>query len=243
MAAQLNVANPPTRARRLFAWTVHGYTAAGALAGFAMIDAVFNANYRSAFLLMVAATVIDASDGVLARLAAVKETTPHFDGARLDDIVDYLTFVFVPAVLLYHAGLLPQGWGGGVAAAMLLSSAYGFSATDAKTDDYFFTGFPSYWNIVALYLYAARLDPGLNAAILLALSALVFVRIGYVYPTRTPVLRGLTIALCLIWGVMVIAMILTLPHVPPLLMGASLIFPIYYVVLSLVLNARRGRPS
>jgi phosphatidylcholine synthase len=243
MTAQLNVARPPTRGRRLLAWTVHGYTAAGALAGFAMVFAVFNGDYRSAFLLMVGATIIDASDGVLARLAAVKETTPNFDGARLDDIVDYLTFVFVPAVLLYHAGLLPQGWGGVVAAAMLLSSAYGFSATDAKTKDYFFTGFPSYWNIVALYLYAARLDPWLNAGILFALSALVFVRIGYVYPTRTPVLRGLTIALCLIWGVMVIAMILALPRVPPVLMAASLVFPIYYLVLSLALNARRGRRS
>ena len=243
MTAQLNMANLPTRARRLFAWTVHGYTAAGALAGFAMIFAVFNGDYRLAFLLMVGATIIDASDGVLARLAAVKATTPNFDGARLDDIVDYLTFVFVPAVLLYQAGLLPPAWGGGVAAAMLLSSAYGFSATDAKTDDYFFTGFPSYWNIVALYLYAAGLNPWLNAAILLTLSALVFVRIGYVYPTRTPVLRGLTIALCLIWSVMVIAIILTLPRVPAMLMAASLIFPVYYIVLSLVLNARRGRHS
>jgi phosphatidylcholine synthase len=243
MTAQLNVVSPPSRARRLFAWTVHSYTAAGALAGFAMIFAVFNRDYRLAFLLMVAATLIDATDGVLARLAVVKETTPDFDGARLDDIVDYLTFVFVPAVLLYHAGLLPPAWGGVVASAMLLSSAYGFSATDAKTADYFFTGFPSYWNIVALYLYAARLDPWFNATILLALSALVFVRIGYVYPTRTPVLRGLTIALCLIWGVMVVAIILTLPRVPPLLMAASLVFPLYYVVLSLVLNARRGHHS
>lgn len=243
MTAQPKVARLPTRGRRLLAWTVHGYTAGGALAGFAMVFAVFNGDYRLAFLLMVGATIIDASDGVLARLAAVKETTPNFDGARLDDIVDYLTFVFVPAVLLYHAGLLPQGWGGVVAAAMLLSSAYGFSATDAKTEDYFFTGFPSYWNIVALYLYAARFDPGVNAGILLALSGLVFVRIGYVYPTRTPVLRGLTIALCLIWGLLVIAMILTLPRVPPVLMAASLVFPIYYVVLSLVLNARRGRRS
>ena len=243
MTAQLNMAKPPTRARRLFAWTVHGYTAVGALAGFAMIFAVFNGDYRAAFLLMAAATAIDASDGVLARLAAVKQTTPNFDGARLDDIVDYLTFVFVPAVLLYHAGRLPSAWGGVVAAAILLSSAYGFAATDAKTNDYFFTGVPSYWNIVALYLFAARHDPRFNAAILLALSALVFVRIGYVYPTRTPVLRGLTIALCLIWGVLVIAMILTLPRVPPTLMAGSLIFPMYYIGLSLALNARRGRRS
>ena len=102
-----SVPNP----RRLFAWAVHAYTASGALAGFAMTMAVFHRNFRAAFLLMVVATMIDASDGVLARLARVKEATPGFDGARLDDIVDYLTFVFVPALLVYEAGLLPRRLG------------------------------------------------------------------------------------------------------------------------------------
>jgi phosphatidylcholine synthase len=226
--------------RRLFAWTVHAYTASGALAGFVMTLAVFHRDFRAAFLLMVVATIIDATDGVLARLAQVKATTPGLDGARLDDIVDYLTFVFVPALLVYEAGLLPDTWGLIVAAAMLLSSAYGFSATDAKTADYFFTGFPSYWNIVALYLYVAQLSAGVNAAILLGLSALVFVRIGYVYPTRTPVLRGLTIALSLAWGLTIIAMILMLPGVSTALLATSLVFPVYYTVLSLALNLRRG---
>jgi phosphatidylcholine synthase len=149
--------------------------------------------------------------------------------------------VFVPALLLYRAGTLPPQWAGLVVSSVLLSSAFGFSALDAKTEDCFFTGFPSYWNIVALYLYAAQLPQAVNAAILLVLSGLVFVRIGYVYPTRTPVLRGLTIALCALWGAMVLLMILMLPDVPGLLLIASLFFPVYYFVLSLVLNARRVR--
>src|SRR4029453_2661664 len=127
-----------TSARPFFAWAVHGYTALGALAAFAMTTAVFQQRYRAAFLLMLAATIIDGTDGVLARWARVKEFTPGFDGARLDDIVDYLTFVFVPALLLYRAGTLPPAWAGLVVAAMLLSSAYGFSAVDAKADDHFF---------------------------------------------------------------------------------------------------------
>jgi phosphatidylcholine synthase len=90
---------------------------------------------------------VDATDGVLARMARVKEVTPSFDGARLDDIVDYLTFTFLPILLLYHAGDLPADWGWIPVAAVLLSSAYGFSPTDAKTSDNYFTGFPSYWNI------------------------------------------------------------------------------------------------
>ena len=240
MTTQPRRAQPDTWLSRVYAWAVHGFTAFGALLAFAMTIAVINAKYQLAFLLMVAATVVDASDGALARLARVKETTPGFDGARLDDIVDYLTFVFVPALLLYQAGLLPSGWKGLVVAAILLSSAYGFAAADAKTDDHFFTGFPSYWNIAALYLFAADLTPVVNGIVLLILSALVFVRIRYIYPSRTPVLRGLTIALCVLWGVMVLQMILMLPDVPRSLLFGSLFFPFYYVVLSLVLHARQA---
>ncbi len=223
------------------AWMVHIYTACGAVLALGMAAAIMNDRYRTAFLLMVAATVIDGTDGALARLARVKEATPFFDGARLDDIVDYLTYAFIPALLLVHAQLLPPGWDGIVGGAILLSSAYGFAATDAKTDDYFFTGFPSYWNVIALYLFAAKLPAVLNSAILLALCVLVFVRIGYVYPSRTPVLRGLTIALCMVWGLMLLQIIAMLPEVPATLLIVSLFFPVYYFVLSLILQSRRVR--
>ncbi|MDQ3211540.1 MAG: CDP-diacylglycerol O-phosphatidyltransferase [Acidobacteriota bacterium] len=227
-------------AHRFGAWAVHAYTATGAVAAFMATLAVFDERYRAAFLLLVAATIVDGTDGVLARVARVKEATPHFDGARLDDIVDYLTFVFVPVLLLYRAGDLPPRWGGVAAAVVLLSSAYGFCRTDAKTEDNFFTGFPSYWNIVAVYLHAAGLAAGVNAGILVVLSALVFVRTGYVYPTRTPVLRGLTVALGAVWGLMVLGIIMLLPDVPGWLVLGSLFFPVYYTVLSFTLDARRG---
>jgi len=221
------------------AWLVHLYTASGALAAFFGTIAVFSGSYREALLWMVGATVVDATDGPLARKARVKERLPAVDGARLDDVVDYLTFVFLPALFLYRSGALPEGWGGGIASVVLLSSAYGFAADDAKTNDHFFSGFPSYWNIVALYLHIAALPPVGNAMILLGLSALVFWRIGYVYPSRTPTLRGLTIALAAAWGVVVVAMILAIPRVPGPLFAASFVFPVYYAVLSFVLHARR----
>jgi len=241
MTAQPNSAHPQAIPSLAFAWMVHAYTASGAVLAFAMTLATIRAQFRFAFLLMVVATVIDATDGALARVARVRERTPAFDGARLDDIVDYLTFVFVPALLIFEAGLLPRDWSAMIVAVMLLSSAYGFSAADAKTADHFFTGFPSYWNIVALYLFASHLPPAANALILLGLSVLVFVRIGYVYPSRTPVLRGLTIALCGVWTVMIILMIVMLPEVSRLLLLTSLFFPLYYVVLSLLLQRRRMR--
>jgi phosphatidylcholine synthase len=223
------------------AWAVHLYTALGAICGFGAVLATVQADYRGAFLWLVAATFIDATDGVLARAADVKTHAPGFDGARLDDIVDYLTYVFAPAFLMYRAGLLPETWGVAVAAIVLLSSAYGFAAADAKADDHFFTGFPSYWNIVAVYLFAAELPQALNAALLLVLGALVFVRIGYVYPTRTPELRGLTIGLGAVWALMVLALIVMMPDVPRVLLLGSLFFPAYYIVLSLVLQRRRRK--
>ena len=223
------------------AWAVHVYTALGAVCGFGAVLATVQVDYRRAFLWLVAATFIDATDGVLARAADVKTHAPRFDGARLDDIVDYLTYVFAPAFLMYHAGVLPETWGVTVAAIVLLSSAYGFAASDAKADDHFFTGFPSYWNIVAVYLLAARLPQAVNGVLLLLLSALVFVRIGYVYPTRTPELRGLTIGLGAVWALMVVAIILMMPEVPRLLLLGSLFFPVYYTVLSLVLQGRRRK--
>ena len=227
------------------AWLVHLYTASGALAAFFGTIAVFGGRYREAFIWMAAATVVDASDGVLARRAEVKERLPGIDGARLDDIVDYLTFVFLPVLLLYQVGALPSGFEEVVASVVLLSSAYGFSAVDSKTDDHFFTGFPSYWNVVALYLYIGLrqgvLNPLMNAFILLGLSVLVFWRVGYVYPTRTPVLRPLTMLLGSIWAILVLAMILMLPSVPPALVLASLVFPFYYLALSVALQLRRRK--
>ena len=223
------------------AWTVHAYTASGALLAFFATLAIFAGRFRTAFLWLFAAVVIDATDGWLARRVRVGSRLPQFSGPKLDDLIDYLTFVFVPALLLWRADLLPARGGFGIVAAILLSSAYGFAREDAKTSDHFFTGFPSYWNVAALYLFVAGLTPLANSIILLALVALVFVRVGYVYPTRTPALRTLTLALNALWAAAVLAIILGLPHPQPVLVWLSLLFPAYYTVLSLVLHARRDR--
>lgn len=188
---------------------------------------------------MVVATLVDSTDGVLARLADAGVNEPGIDGARLDDIIDYLTFVFLPAYFVYHFRMVPDGVELPVAAAMLLSSAFGFSATDAKTTDHFFTGFPSYWNIVVFYLYGLHSAPALNAIILLALAGLVFVRVGYIYPSRTPAWRAVTLGLGILWGAAVAVCVWTLPVPPRALLIGSLAFPVYYVMLSLMLQ--RGK--
>jgi phosphatidylcholine synthase len=223
------------------AWAVHLLTASGALLGLVMIAATAAGDYRRAFLWMAAATAIDSADGALARALRVKDRLPSFNGARLDDIVDYLTFVFAPAYLVYHARLAPDALALVVVSAMLLSSAYGFSQEAAKTSDHYFTGFPSYWNIMAFYLVVLGAPPTVNAVVLTGLAVLVFVPIAYVYPSRTPTLRVPTLALGLMWALLVLVMIWQFPEVSPSVLYLSLIFPAYYLVLSLVLNVRRRR--
>jgi phosphatidylcholine synthase len=222
------------------AWLVHLYTSSSALFAFLSLNLAAQSQYRGAFAWLCLAVVVDATDGALARRVKVQSRLPWFDGGRLDDIVDYLTYVFVPAYIVWHVPLVPAGWGIAVPFAMLLSSAYGFSREDAKTPDHFFTGFPSYWNIVVFYLYLAAWPQAVNAALLLLLAMLVFVPIRYVYPSRTPVLRRLTIGLGIVWGVMLLMMLWRMPAAQPAVFWMSLIYPVYYTALSLVLSGRRG---
>lgn len=230
----------PGAVRGVLAWSVHALTASGAVMGLASMQAAIAGDFRAAFLWLVATTAVDAVDGWLARLAQVGRHTPGFDGARLDDIVDYLTYVFVPAAILLRAELLPPALAWPAAAAVLLSSAYGFSRTNAKTADHFFTGFPSYWNIVALYLFTLGLAPALNAAIVMTLAVLVFVPIGYVYPSRTKTWRVPTLVLGGVWATLMLWVVWRLPQISALAVAASLLYPLYYAVLSVVLHVRRG---
>jgi phosphatidylcholine synthase len=236
------MANDAAKRGRIGAWLVHIYTASGAFLAFTGAWGVVHGSDRIALGAMLVATIVDATDGMLARRARVKDVLPGIDGARIDDIVDYITFVFLPLMLLEASGGLYLWAAFPVAFVVLVSSMYGFVAPDAKTSDYFFTGFPSYWNIVVLYLLLFKSPPGVNAAVLLVLSALVFVRIGYVYPSRTPTLRRLTLTLGSIWAAQLAAIILLWPSPPPWLSIGSLVFPVYYTVLSLVLHFRRSLP-
>jgi phosphatidylcholine synthase len=225
------------------AWGVHLYTGIGAPLALVALVASGQGWYGIAFGCMALATFIDATDGQLARRVDVKHVLPQFDGARLDDIVDYLNYVVVPVVLAYQASLVPQGlWGLAVASAPLIASGYGFAQAEAKTADdsanYSFTGFPSYWNIVVFYLYCFQWPLWVNVTILLLLSVLVFVPIRYLYPSRSTVARNTTYILGGIWGVMMIVLMLQLPTPSPAFAIISLYFPIYYVGLSLYLHFR-----
>jgi phosphatidylcholine synthase len=222
------------------AWLVHLYTASGVVLALLATRAVIDYNYRAAFFWLWLQVVVDSTDGVLARGARVSERIPWFNGSKLDDIVDYLTYVFVPALFVWRALLVPDAWTIPVASAMLLSSAYGFNRADAKTSDYFFTGFPSYWNAVVFYLVVAAWSSTVNAVILLICVLLVFVPIRYVYPSRTPMLRWQTNTLGVVWAALMLLMLWQYPAVPRFVFWISLLFPLYYVILSVWLQVRRS---
>jgi phosphatidylcholine synthase len=188
---------------------------------------------------MSLAVVIDATDGSLARLARIKELITWFDGDRLEDIIDYLNYVMVPCLFLLRAGLLPSQDAIWLAALPLIASAYGFCQKEAKTADHYFLGFPSYWNIVAFYLYVLKTPLWVNAFLIVFLSIMVFVPIRYIYPSRSPRWRAVTNILGALWGGAILVIIYRLPDASRILVFASLAFPAYYTCLSLWLALRR----
>lgn len=238
----MRTATPTSRPAPLMSpWIAHVYTGLGAVVALLATLAVLDGDYRGAFIWLGIQIFIDATDGILARALRVKERLPQFDGARLDDIIDYLCYVFIPVLLVLHARLVPAEWGIAVGSAVLLSSAYGFSQTAAKlkTSDYFFTGFPSYWNLVAFYLFLLGFSPVVNAVVLVVFAVLVFVPLRYVYPSRTQTLSLLTNVLGAAWAVLALWILWRLPAIDGPWVYVSLVFPVYYMALSLWLNVKR----
>ncbi|MFL5663992.1 MAG: CDP-alcohol phosphatidyltransferase family protein [Ktedonobacteraceae bacterium] len=221
------------------AFVVHLYTASGTVLAFLIVLAAMRGDALQALWLGLAALLIDGTDGWLARRFRVSETLPWFNGRRLDDIVDYLTYVFAPMLLLWTGGYLPAGLGGIILAALpLLTSSYQFCRVDAKTEDYFFLGFPSYWNVVAFYTVVFKLAPITVGTILVICSILVFVPVRYLYPSRTIAFRPVTLALTGLWMVVYALILQQMPTPHPLLMNFSLFYLFYYAVLSLYLTYR-----
>jgi phosphatidylcholine synthase len=220
----LENADPPWF--RLRAVAVHLYTASGAVLALLILVAAFQGEAVKALWLMLASLIIDSTDGLLA-------------GALLDNIVDYMTYVFAPMVLLWSGGYLPDGNAGVVFAALpLLASSYQFCRVDAKTDDHFFYGFPSYFNVVAFYAIVFEPGPGALAAVLVVCSLLVFVPIRYVYPTRTIAFRRLSLTLTTLWLASYAVILVGMPEPDPVILGFSIFYLCYYFGLSLYLSAR-----
>jgi len=233
------IENPDPLWFRLRAVAVHLYTASGSVLALLILVAAFQGEVVKALWLMLASLLIDSTDGLLALRFRVSEALPFFDGALLDNIVDYMTYVFAPMVLLWSGGYLPEGNAGVVFAALpLLASSYQFCRVDAKTEDHYFLGFPSYFNVVAFYAIVFEPGPGALAAMLVVCSLLIFVPIRYVYPTRTIAFRRLSLTLTALWLVSYAAILLQMPEPDPLILGFSVLYLCYYFGLSFYFSSK-----
>ena len=227
----------PSRSRVILCWCLHLYTALGLPINLLALSFLTQGDAKTFFVLNMFAVIIDATDGTLARYLKVKEVIPHFDGAKLDDLIDYLTFSFLPIVALAYLELVPWSWWP-LLGAMLIASAYGFCQESAKTEDSF-VGFPSYWNLVVVHIYLLAFPLWLIMGLLIFLSVLTFVPVHFVYPTRNQTLMKTTIV-----GGVIYTLTLLFSVFPPFeeftWWGArlSLLYPIYYTILSIFHHRR-----
>lgn len=234
MNASVISKDKPSPLRVTAAYGVHLFTATGAVWGFLALLAIFKHDWRAMIIWMIVAMFVDGFDGMLARWADVKTYASGIDGALLDNILDYLNYVIVPALFLVEAEVLPYGTRLIGACAILITSAYQFTQTDAKTEDHHFKGFPSYWNVMALYMLLMGLPGWVNLGFLALFNILVFVPIKYIYPSRNSYLRNLTLAFTYLYGAVGVWGLLQYPNVPQWVVWASFVYVAYYVVLSLI---------
>jgi phosphatidylcholine synthase len=224
--------------RKLAAWAVHAFTASGAVAGLLALLAIGDEQWLNAFAWMGVSVLIDGVDGSLARKARVKDVLPNVDGALLDNLVDYFTYVVVPAVFICEAAMLPPRTALLGASAMILSSAYQFCQTDAKTEDHYFKGWPSYWNILVFYLFIFDLGPRWNLAFVLACAVLVFIPIRYLYPSRAERFRSLHMLLAAVWAITLAVLWYQYPERSAGVLALSILYMIYYHGVSLYVTFR-----
>lgn len=219
---------------KLFAWFAHFYTSIGLVCS-AIIAVLIveggDRSFRLAFLWMMIATAIDATDGWIARRARVTEVLPGFDGRILDDLADVHQYVSLPLLLLWRAGV-PGGEAAWLLVLPLLASGYWWSQVNAKTADGFFLGFPCYWNIIAFYLYMASPPIAVSIAVIVLFSFLTFVPTPYLYATRGGPFSVLMNVSAIVWFLLLALALFGREDLSKAALWLSLIYPVLYLGLS-----------
>jgi phosphatidylcholine synthase len=212
---------------KITAWGVHAYTILGGVIGMIALSAIAAGDTRKAWVLLFVAFIIDMTDGMLARKAQVRAVLPDFDGAKIDDLIDFLTYVWAPVLILHAENLVTNPlW----LALPIIGSLYAYGHPGMKEMDgeAYFVGFPSYWNVLVLYLYWMRPPEPMVITLLIVFTALSFIPTRYLYPSKNPKYPLFTIGLGIVWLAMIVAM---LPQEQPnqIWVIVSLFYPIYYM--------------
>lgn len=227
----------------VFAWLVHMFTASGAVLALLALTAIEQEQWRLALLWLFAAIAVDGIDGWFARWARVKEQAPQIDGDTLDLVVDYLTYVFVPTIFIWRAGLVPAELALWLAAAIQFSSLYLFARSDMKTNDNYFRGFPALWNLVAFYLFVLQAGTTAGAIVVILLVALTFAPVHFVHPFRVKDYGRWLPMLAALWAVSTCALLWTgWPfEVRSVLQGTSIATAVSLLGLGLLRTVRGER--
>jgi phosphatidylcholine synthase len=223
---------PSSIAARAFA--VHLFTAAGVALGFLALMAAFERRWTAMFWCLGVALFIDGIDGTFARKYRVAEVLPRWSGDTLDLVVDFVTYVFVPAYAIAASGLLPAVLAIPAALVIVVTSALYFADRDMKTEDNYFRGFPALWNAVAFYLFVLKPSPWLTAAIIVVLAVLTFMPFKFLHPFRVTWLRGVTLAALVLWGVLGAAALFYDLDPGPWIAYGLVVIAVYFVAVGIV---------
>ena len=225
--------------RKIAAWLVHLYTASGGVLGMFALFAAAEGQIRLSFLLLLVTAMIDSTDGFLARKVQVRQVLPDFDGGMMDNIIDVLTYIWVPIFIIGRLNVLPHIlW----VVPPLLAGMYAYGQTKMKTDDNYFLGFPSYWNVIAIYVYWLQPEPLWAVLMTLIPAILTFVPTRYLYPSRNRMLARPQWILGTLWfGLCLYLLFQAQPDIR--LVWVSIIYPLFYGVSSFYVDwqIRRGK--
>jgi phosphatidylcholine synthase len=187
---------------RALAFSVHVLTACGAGVALIALDAAVSGEWAFMFGVLGVGLIIDAVDGPLARALKVAERQPRWSGDVLDLVVDFTTYVFVPAYAITSSELMPAAWGLVIGPLIVITGALYFADRNMKTEENYFLGFPAVWNVIAFYLLLLRPEPWVAAATVAAFAILTFMPVRFVHPLRVQSRRSLTLALLALWAIL-----------------------------------------
>ncbi|AEE26841.1 CDP-alcohol phosphatidyltransferase family protein [Francisella hispaniensis] len=244
--------------QKIYAWLVHLFTSLGAV--FGILAIIFSIEAAKTIVLgqtelhhyyiklsmfsIIMAIFIDSIDGSLARLVDIKKLAP-IDGALLDNIIDFTTYSIVPCIWIYVSAVVSQQWLIPIIIMITISSSYQFCQLNAKTDDHFFVGFPSYWNVIVIYMLCFQSSQLTNEITITVLAIFSFIPIKYIYLSRTEhiskskFIKIFTFIFTMLAATVTFIAVLLYPlKTPTPLITIILIFSIFYIIFSLKLNIK-----
>jgi phosphatidylcholine synthase len=224
---------PPLAKAHVRAFAVHIFTATGAALALGALIYAVRGQWAAMFLCLGIALIVDGVDGTLARAVKVAEVLPRWSGDVLDLVVDFVTYVFVPAYAIAAGRLVPEVLAVPAAMVVVITGALYFADREMKSADNYFRGFPALWNAAAFYLFMLKLPPWLAAAAVVVLAALSFAPFKFLHPFRVKRLRVVSIAAVLLWAVLAVVAVVRDLEPGPWVAGGLLVIALYFLGVGL----------